>query len=54
MLSLDHKVSLQADGTSDISNLQVSLQCMNNAKGNFDSEDFQKWVERIKQYHRDI
>lgn len=54
MLSLDHKVSLQAGGTSDISNLQVSLQCMSNVKGNFDSEDFQKWVEGIKQYHSDI
>ena len=54
MLSLDHKIALQAGGTSDINNLQVSLQCMNNVKGNFDSAVFQKWVEGIMQYHEDI
>jgi hypothetical protein len=54
MLSLDHKIALQAGGASGINNLQVSLQCINNVKGNFDSADFQKWVEGIMQYHKDI
>lgn len=49
LLSLDHKTSLSAGGSSEIDNLQVTLQCFNNIKGNYEAEDFKRWFTAIQQ-----
>lgn len=49
-LSIDHIIPLSGGGASNVGNLQVSLQCLNNVKGNYNSKEFQKWLEAFKQH----
>lgn len=52
LLSLGHKIPLRAGGSSHIDNLQVALQCFNNVKGDYSTEDFKRWFAAIKQVSR--
>ncbi|KAL9552726.1 hypothetical protein MBANPS3_003638 [Mucor bainieri] len=49
LLSLDHTLPLYGGGSSEIDNLQVTLQCFINVKGDYKAEDFKRWFTAIKQ-----
>ncbi|CEP11086.1 hypothetical protein [Parasitella parasitica] len=46
----DHITPLSGGGSSDVSNLQVTLQFLNNVKGNYESDDFQKWLRAFTKH----
>lgn len=47
-LTIDHKIPLSRGGSSRISNLQVMLRCLNQAKSNETNAELRRWLQGFR------
>jgi hypothetical protein len=52
-ISIDHKQPLSKGGTNDLSNLCVSSQDMNTAKGGLNEKEFKSLLKTINKWSKD-